>query len=592
MAGTGCHPILSFSSFCLDEFIAINRYNSGLIKFLSGGRLSYQVLARKWRPRQFSEVVGQKHVLKALIHALDNDRLHHAYLFSGTRGVGKTTLGRIFAKSLNCENGVTSSPCGVCTSCKEIDEGRFVDLLEVDAASRTKVDETRELLENVQYAPTRGRYKVYLIDEVHMLTTHSFNALLKTLEEPPPHVKFILATTDPQKLPITILSRCLKFNLKAIDAESIFDHMQYVLEQENIPAEPVALKLIARSALGSLRDALSLLDQAIAHGNGEVGDDAVREMLGAIERTEIYEIITALIQNDPQAMFQQVNKLAESGCVYANVLSELISVLHTMAVAQVVPGALEEDQEQIVNLAKECSADDIQLYYQIALMGQKDLPLAPDPKAGFEMVLLRMYAFRPDDAEVQTTPSAPPVANVKPNPNTAASNASPAQAARQQIRSEANPAALKKNNPPKQEKAGISTESSSKDLPWDRVVAQLPVSGIARQVVANSVLVSKQDGLVKLKLDPINARMAGDSVVQRLQQALSQFYSEKLRIQLIETNVAEETPAVIAAKHEQNELQQAVNDMATDPNIKAIEETFNTKLDTNSVRLIKNNDEV
>lgn len=562
--------------------------------------MSYQVLARKWRPRQFSEVVGQKHVLKALINALDNNRLHHAYLFSGTRGVGKTTLGRIFAKSLNCENGVSASPCGVCTSCKEIDEGRFVDLLEVDAASRTKVDETRELLENVQYAPTRGRYKVYLIDEVHMLTTHSFNALLKTLEEPPPHVKFILATTDPQKLPITILSRCLKFNLKAIDADSICEHMQFILSEENIPAETSALKLIARSALGSMRDALSLLDQAIAHGNGRVEDEAVREMLGAIERKEIYDIISALISADPEAMLLQVQKLSENGCVFANVLSELISVLHTMALAQVVPGVLEEDQEKIISLARQCSADDIQLYYQIALMGQKDLPLAPDPRAGFEMVLLRMYAFRPDESETAMTTGSTTVAQsgisktAQSGQSTVESQvavkSSPAQAARQQIGLE--PAsAVQSESKVSATVSSSASHSSPDDAPWEKVVAQLPVSGIARQVVANSVLVSKEEGVVKLKLDPLNARMAGDSVIQRLQQALSKFYGEKLRIQLIEdANVVEETPAIIAAKQEQNELQQAVEDMAADPNIKAIEQAFNTRLDTKSVRLIKNND--
>ena len=559
--------------------------------------MSYQVLARKWRPRQFSEVVGQKHVLKALIHALDNNRLHHAYLFSGTRGVGKTTLGRIFAKSLNCEKGVTSSPCGVCSSCIEIDEGRFVDLLEVDAASRTKVDETRELLENVQYAPTRGRYKVYLIDEVHMLTTHSFNALLKTLEEPPPHVKFILATTDPQKLPVTILSRCLKFNLKAIDADSICQHMEYILKQENIPAELSALKLIARSALGSLRDALSLLDQAIAHGNGKVQDEAVREMLGTIERREIYEIITALIEGNPEAMLQQVKKLNESGCVFASALSELISVLHGMALAQVVPDVLEEDQEKIIELAKTCSAEDVQLYYQIALTGQKDLPLAPDPRAGFEMLLLRMYAFRPDNLDVQVSPTVPAsdlsqqkstqVGKQDTNPGSSFVNASPAQKARQQIQTESNtdtPASTTKQT------ESILSKRNSVDMPWDKVVAQLPVSGIARQIVSNSVLVAKDNGIIQLKLDATNARMAGDSVIQRLNQALSQFYAEKLKVQLIEATVEEETPASKAARKEQNALQQAVDEMSADPNVRAIEETFNTKLDASSVHLIKQDD--
>ncbi len=540
--------------------------------------MTYQVLARKWRPRQFSEVVGQKHVLQALIHALDNNRLHHAYLFSGTRGVGKTTLGRIFAKSLNCEQGVSASPCGKCTSCLEVDEGRFVDLLEVDAASRTKVDETRELLENVQYAPTRGRFKVYLIDEVHMLTTHSFNALLKTLEEPPPHVKFILATTDPQKLPVTILSRCLKFNLKTIEVDKICGHMQFVLGQENIPTEPEALKLIARSATGSMRDALSLLDQAIAHGNGRVMDADVRDMLGTIERTEIYAIIEALLENDPEKLLKQVQLLAESGSVYANVLAELVSVLHTLAVAQAVPGVLEEDQARIIALAEKLTAEDVQLYYQIALLGQKDLPLVMDPRAGLEMILLRMYAFRPQDNGSDERPAKKLTPAIE-KPIAKRESASPAAAIKQQI----NKSSPVPTIPPAVQKA---SEAAS-DITWDNIVAQLPVSGIARQVVANSILVSKEGNLVKLKLSPSNANMVGESVLQRLQQALSQFYAETIKIQLIEATLEEETPAIKAEKQQQNELQEAVVTISEDPNIKSIEEVFNTKLDTNSVRLVK-----
>ncbi|MDX1810453.1 MAG: DNA polymerase III subunit gamma/tau, partial [Gammaproteobacteria bacterium] len=487
-----------------------------------------------------------------------------------------------------------------CSACKEIDEGRFVDLLEVDAASRTKVDETRELLENVQYAPSSGRYKVYLIDEVHMLTTHSFNALLKTLEEPPPHVKFILATTDPQKLPITILSRCLKFNLKAIDADQITQHMQFILGEENIPAETEALKLIARSAMGSMRDALSLLDQAIAHGNGRVEDAAVREMLGAIERKEIYAILSALIDGDARAMLKQVETLVESGSVFASVLAELISVLHTMALVQVVPDAVEDDQQTIIELAKKCSAEDVQLYYQIALMGQKDLPLAPDPRSGFEMVLLRMHAFRPDENETETvaprvvSKPAMPQRNEAPREVTKPA-LSPAQMVKQQITqpqaAQPKPAAAAEPTSARQQAPVAENTSASTDLPWDRVVAQLPISGMARQVIANSVLLEKTDGLLKLKLDPVNARMAGDSVVQRLQQALSQFYNEKVRIQIIEARVEEDTPAAIAAKQQENELQQAITSMAADPTIKAIEETFNTQLDASSVRLIKNNEE-
>ncbi|HHJ80946.1 MAG TPA: DNA polymerase III subunit gamma/tau, partial [Candidatus Tenderia electrophaga] len=316
--------------------------------------MSYQVLARKWRPKSFPAMVGQEHVLRALINALDNDRLHHAYLFTGTRGVGKTTVARIFAKSLNCENGVTSSPCGVCSACTEIDQGRFVDLIEVDAASRTKVEDTRELLENVQYAPTRGRFKVYLIDEVHMLSTHSFNALLKTLEEPPPHVKFLLATTDPQKLPVTILSRCLQFNLKRMAVEMIAGHLEYVLTEEGIGFDKPAIAQIAEGADGSMRDALSLLDQAIAYGGGKLVDEEVRAMLGTIDRSYIYKLLQGLADADASVILETVNGLAQQGVDFTAVLAELVSQLHKLALAQVAPQTAEGlvEQEAITALAQ------------------------------------------------------------------------------------------------------------------------------------------------------------------------------------------------------------------------------------------------
>ncbi|MBD3610479.1 MAG: DNA polymerase III subunit gamma/tau [Gammaproteobacteria bacterium] len=360
--------------------------------------MSYQVLARKWRPHNFREMVGQDHVLRALINALDNDRLHHAYLFTGTRGVGKTTIARIFAKSLNCEEGVGSTPCGVCNTCREIDEGRFVDLIEVDAASRTKVEDTRELLDNVQYAPTRGRFKVYLIDEVHMLSGHSFNALLKTLEEPPPHVKFLLATTDPQKLPVTILSRCLQFSLKRMQREQIVPHLQYILEQESIPFDESALSLLAQAADGSMRDALSLLDQAIAFAGGELKDAEVRAMLGTIDRGQVFDLLEALGKSDGSLLLQSVDQLAQQAPDFAGVLAELISALHNIAILQTVPEAEVGDigeRERLAAFAQQLSPEDVQLYYQIALTGRRDLPLAPDARGGFEMVLLRMLAFRP-----------------------------------------------------------------------------------------------------------------------------------------------------------------------------------------------------
>lgn len=360
--------------------------------------MSYQVLARKWRPRTFRELVGQQHVLQALVNALDHDRLHHAYLFTGTRGVGKTTIARILAKCLNCETGVSSEPCGQCSACKEIDEGRFIDLLEVDAASRTKVEDTRELLENVQYAPTRGRFKVYLIDEVHMLSSHSFNALLKTLEEPPPHVKFLLATTDPQKLPVTILSRCLQFHLKNMDPERIVDHLKYVLEQEMVPFEDAALWQLGRAADGSMRDAMSLADQAIAFGGGKVSDADVRSMLGTIDQNLVYEVLTALVSGDGQQILQAVEQLSQHAPDYSAALAELLSCLHRIAIAQALPEAVDNsrgDRQQVLQLAQQLASEDVQLFYQTALLGRRDLPMSPDPRAGFEMVLLRMLAFRP-----------------------------------------------------------------------------------------------------------------------------------------------------------------------------------------------------
>ncbi len=363
--------------------------------------MSYQVLARKWRPKQFTQMVGQGHVLKALVNALDDNRLHHAYLFTGTRGVGKTSIARLFAKALNCEVGVSSEPCGSCSSCVEIAEGRFVDLIEVDAASRTKVEDTRELLENVQYAPSRGRFKVYLIDEVHMLSKSSFNALLKTLEEPPPHVKFLLATTDPQKLPVTVLSRCLQFNLKNMIPQRIVEHLTTVLTAEQIAFDEEALWLLARSADGSMRDALSLTDQSIAFGAGSVHEADVRVMLGTIDLKLVYQILQSLIDSDGVSLLKCVEDLAQFSPDYQSVLGDIISLLHRIAIAQTVPAALDNsmgDKQQVLSLAGQLCAEDVQLFYQVALHGRKDLPLVPDAREGLEMVLMRMLAFRPASA--------------------------------------------------------------------------------------------------------------------------------------------------------------------------------------------------
>lgn len=360
--------------------------------------MSYQVLARKWRPRTFEDMVGQEHVLQALIHALESQRLHHAYLFTGTRGVGKTTIGRLLARCLNCETGVTPNPCGECSSCQEIQEGRFVDLIEIDAASRTGVDDMRELTDNVQYAPTRGRYKVYLIDEVHMLTNQSFNAFLKTLEEPPEHVKFLLATTDPQKLPVTVLSRCLQFNLKRMTPEHITGHLRHVLGAEEIPFEEPALWLLARAADGSMRDALSLTDQAIAFGNQKLSASDVSNMLGTIDQRDIERIVNALVEGDGPALLAEISRISDFAPDYSVILADLLSLFHRVTMEQVVPGSADNalgDAEQVQALARKLSAEDAQLFYQSALIGRKDLTITPDARMGFEMTLLRMLAFRP-----------------------------------------------------------------------------------------------------------------------------------------------------------------------------------------------------
>ena len=385
--------------------------------------MSYQVLARKWRPTRFSEMVGQEHVVRALTTALESDRLHHAYLFTGTRGVGKTTVARLIAKSLNCETGVTSTPCGQCASCNEIAEGRSVDVLEVDAASRTKVEDTRDLLDNVQYAPTRSRFKIYLIDEVHMLSNHSFNALLKTLEEPPGHVKFLLATTDPQKLPATVLSRCLQFNLKNMVPEHIVSHLRHVLAAEDVAHDDESLALLARGAEGSMRDALSLADQAIAHGGGKLDANDVRDMLGTVSRTKVLDLLDALLTSDPQQTLAVVDDIASHSPDYAGTLDELASILHQVAIAQAVPNSVDKTQpehKRLTDLATSMTTDVCHLWWQIAVASKRELVLASDPRAGLDMVALRMIAFRPaiifsDNIEVppakKPEPPALPVAS-------------------------------------------------------------------------------------------------------------------------------------------------------------------------------------
>ncbi|WP_157669606.1 DNA polymerase III subunit gamma/tau [Chitinibacter sp. GC72] len=397
--------------------------------------MAYQVLARKWRPKTFAQLVGQEHVIKALANAFASERLHHAYLLTGTRGVGKTTIARIMAKALNCETGITAEPCGVCSACTQIDAGRFVDLLEIDAASNTGIDNIREVLDNAQYSPTAGRFKVYIIDEVHMLSKSAFNAMLKTLEEPPSHVKFILATTDPQKVPITVLSRCLQFSLRQMTPQQVTGHLHKVLAAEEIVFEPLALNLLGHAANGSMRDALSLLDQAIAHGAGQVEEAGVRAMLGAVDQSYLFDLLDALAAHDGPRLLQTADAIASRGLSYEAALHELANVLHQVALTQAVPNALADDlpqRGQILAAAQALSAEDTQLYYQIALHGRRDLPLAPDEYAGFTMTLLRMLAFapaKPEQISGNVSPAKPAQISEKASPAQTTASAAPSPAA-------------------------------------------------------------------------------------------------------------------------------------------------------------------
>jgi DNA polymerase-3 subunit gamma/tau len=470
--------------------------------------MSYQVLARKWRPRSFESLVGQEHVVKALTHALDQKRLHHAYLFTGTRGVGKTTLARILAKSLNCETaGISSKPCGKCSACLEIDAGRFVDLIEVDAATNTKVDEMRQLLENSVYSPTRGRFKVYVIDEVHMLSTSAFNAMLKTLEEPPEHIKFILATTDPQKIPVTVLSRCLQFNLKNMPAGAIAAHLKQILEQENIPAEPAALRLLAHSARGSMRDALSLLDQAIAYSAGNVAEAQVRAMLGTIDDAFLYAIAEALARGDAGAVLAAANDMQERNVSFDSALQELATLLHRIALAQSAPAALTEedaDRERLVRLAQELDPEDVQLYYQIAIHGRQDLPFAPDEYAGFTMTLLRMLAFRLEEprpagpAQPKTATQAPREPQLRTVPASGAANVAPAQF----------------------------------DGDWPSLVRSLKLSGVAGQLAQMSELKGYDRDVIELRVPQANKHLAEKSYQDKLRAALEAHFGRPMRLSL------------------------------------------------------------
>jgi DNA polymerase-3 subunit gamma/tau len=514
--------------------------------------MSYLALARKWRPRSFAELVGQEHVRVALGNALTQGRVHHAFLFTGTRGVGKTTIARILAKCLNCETGVTATPCGVCATCKEIDEGRFVDLIEVDAASRTKVDDTRELLENVQYAPTRGRYKVYLVDEVHMLSTHSFNALLKTLEEPPPHVKFLLATTDPQKLPVTVLSRCLQFNLKRLPVAMIGEHLAKVLDAEKIPAEAGGIRLVAQAADGSMRDALSLLDQLIAFGGGKVDEAGARGMLGTIDRDHVAHIARALATGDAQKLIDTARALEEFSPDYGQVLDDLGALLTRVALRQLVANYEGDelfDPALLAELAGALGPEDVQLYYQTAILGRRDLPLAPDPRTGFEMTLVRMLAFRPGGSVAASAGSAPRVA-----PTSAGSGAI------------VRPASAGPIDP----------------VQWARVIGDLDIAGAARQFASNCSLVEHQGNILRLAVDPKVARTPAQ--VDRLVQALAKYLGTPVKLEFVDGAPPVETPTQHGERRSAEKLEAAKRALEEDPTVKDMKARFGATLHPESVR--------
>jgi DNA polymerase-3 subunit gamma/tau len=539
--------------------------------------MSYQVLARKYRPRRFQELVGQDVVARALTHALEQNRLHHAYLFTGTRGVGKTTIARILARCLNCETGITANPCGVCSTCRDIDEGRFVDLIEVDAASRTKVEDTRELLENVQYAPTSGRYKVYLIDEVHMLSGHSFNALLKTLEEPPPHVKFILATTDPQKLPITILSRCLQFALKPMTPERIVQHLQTVLPAENVDFDEAALWLLARAAQGSMRDALSLTDQAVAFGHGRLGEADVRSLLGSIDRDLVFRVLEAVQAKDAGDLMQLVASMAEQSIDFSGAVSEVISVLHRLAVAQAVPEAIdnaEGDRDRLLQLARRLSPEDVQLFYQMALHGRRDLPLAVDARAGFEMTLLRMMLFRPlvaSDVPViaelgVNAPEKKPLTSVAPLPP-------PTLALRPEPQVEVTPEPTFAPEP----KPQLQPTSEWTPASWADWVDSSGLTGGALNLARHALMQVGEQGQWQLCLSPKHQMLAAGQALTQLQTQFQAQYPQH-RFDLVMQEPNGETPASRRQRLREERLAQAETAVLADPVVKAVMTTFNAQI--------------
>jgi DNA polymerase-3 subunit gamma/tau len=560
-------------------------------------------------------VVGQEHVVEALSNALDADRIHHAFLFSGTRGVGKTTLARIFAKALNCERGVSSSPCQECSSCLAVDEGRFIDLIEVDAASRTKVEDTRELLDNVQYAPTSGRYKVYLIDEVHMLSIHSFNALLKTLEEPPQHVKFLLATTDPQKLPVTVLSRCLQFNLKALRPEQITGQLVKILTSDDVEYDDTALDMISRAADGSMRDALSLMDQAVAHGGGAVREESVRNMLGTIRSEHSTALIEGLLDGDADRIMQTIHDMSDDAVDFIAAMDELLLQLYYLSLAQNIPSVLKQkpvDYDALERLAERVSAEDIQLYYQIGLIGKRDITLAPDVRTGFEMTMLRMLSFRPVEAgqagpatNSESSPESTPPSD-KQQDNAGSSNEARA-AATSADTTNADPARSHEHG---QSDKGSATEPDRKTddeqpvnpagddaamhpdsgavprskVDWGKVVSLLELNGLVNELAMHCVLVKYDEGNARLVLSPQHEQLLSESRQAGIATALSEHFGREIRVSIAVEESEIESPAQVRTRLDQEKLDQTREALYQEKGVQELMEEFGAIVTESSIR--------
>ncbi|MDD9894689.1 MAG: DNA polymerase III subunit gamma/tau [Gammaproteobacteria bacterium] len=554
--------------------------------------MSYQVLARKWRPTNFAEVAGQAHVLKSLINALDNQRLHHAYLLTGTRGVGKTTLARILAKCLNCEEGISSKPCGKCNACTEINEGRFIDLIEVDAASRTKVEDTRELLENVQYSPARGRFKVYLIDEVHMLSGHSFNALLKTLEEPPPHVKFLFATTDPQKLPVTILSRCLQFNLKNLSPQIIVEYLQKILAEESIEYDDEALWQIAAAASGSMRDALTLVDQGISYCQGSINTAGIIEMLGVPEQQQVFALLEAMAARDVETLLEIINKISDQTPDYGHTLDSLMSALHRLAVAQAVPGAVDNsfgDKEKIQELAAKFSAEDLQLYYQIGSKGRDELRFSMELKSAFEMLLLRMLIFSPNFADEKETLAT--ANDVKKKISLAPDQEGIGNVTEDAVET----APINPIEHESFEEDGTSLTDESEDVAngeinhdkWLELYAQLGVNGIAANIFANTEFKGQKGDQVYFLLSEAQSAVYNEDIVPKLSHALSELLGKQVSVNIEIGQVGKETPAMLVKRLKQEAREEMIDEFEKDENVQEMLKHFSAKLAKESIFPVK-----